>query len=218
MPGNSYTSVRSRTVASELRKLREKTGLSCAEVAKTLGVSSSKISRMETGVSGLQTDDVATLLVDSNGWNLNASNFFSAIGAYAGSSDASQLNGLFNSITYSVVGSGGSADGHGQPQDGTDVFFGGDHPDVFNGLPGPFGPSDNGSDTVDYSHATSGVTVNLPNGAINGNATSTAGGDAAIGNDTLIGVNWVRGSEFADVLTRSELRPNVFFKVLGRFR
>lgn len=62
MPGNSYTSVRSRTVASELRKLREKTGLSCAAVAKTLGVSSSKISRMETGISGLQADDVATLL------------------------------------------------------------------------------------------------------------------------------------------------------------
>lgn len=62
MPGNSYTSVRSRTVANELRKLREERGLSCAEVAKTLGVSASKISRMETGNSGLQADDVATLL------------------------------------------------------------------------------------------------------------------------------------------------------------
>ncbi len=62
MPGNSHTSVRSRTVASELRKLREQAGLSCAEVATALGVSSSKISRMETGISGLQADDVATLL------------------------------------------------------------------------------------------------------------------------------------------------------------
>ncbi len=62
MPGNPHTSVRSRTVAAELRTLREKRGLSCADVAKTLGVSASKISRMETGNSGLQIDDVAALL------------------------------------------------------------------------------------------------------------------------------------------------------------
>jgi transcriptional regulator with XRE-family HTH domain len=62
MPGNPHTSVRSRTVANELRKLREKRDLSCAEVAKMLGVSASKISRIETGISGLQSDDVATLL------------------------------------------------------------------------------------------------------------------------------------------------------------
>jgi Domain of unknown function (DUF5753)/Helix-turn-helix domain len=36
--------------------------MSCAEVAKRLGVSPSKISRIETGASGLQPDDVATLL------------------------------------------------------------------------------------------------------------------------------------------------------------
>jgi transcriptional regulator with XRE-family HTH domain len=62
MPGNSHTSVRSRTVAAELRALREERGLSCADVAKTLGVSPSKISRIETGNSGLQPDDVAALL------------------------------------------------------------------------------------------------------------------------------------------------------------
>jgi transcriptional regulator with XRE-family HTH domain len=62
MPGNPHTSVRSRTVANELRKLREKRDLSCAEVAKVLGVSASKISRIETGISGLQSDDIATLL------------------------------------------------------------------------------------------------------------------------------------------------------------
>lgn len=42
--------------------MREKRGLSCADVAKTLGVSASKISRIETGNSGLQVDDVAALL------------------------------------------------------------------------------------------------------------------------------------------------------------
>lgn len=62
MPGNPHTSVRSRTVAAELRSLREKRGLSCAEVAKILGVSASKISRIETGNSGMQVDDVAALL------------------------------------------------------------------------------------------------------------------------------------------------------------
>jgi len=62
MPGNSYTSVRSRTVSHELRTLRETRGLSCADVAKVLGVSASKISRIETGNSGLQPDDVSALL------------------------------------------------------------------------------------------------------------------------------------------------------------
>ncbi len=62
MPGNSHTSVRSRTVASELRALREKHGYSLGEVAEQLGASASKISRMETGAIGLQPDEVATLL------------------------------------------------------------------------------------------------------------------------------------------------------------
>ncbi len=62
MPGNPHTSVRSRQVAAELRVLREQAGLSGAEVAKRLGMSTSKISRIETGNSGLQIEDVAALL------------------------------------------------------------------------------------------------------------------------------------------------------------
>lgn len=62
MPGNPHTSVRSRTVANELRKQREERELSLAEVGRMLGVSPSKISRIETGVSGLQAEEVATLL------------------------------------------------------------------------------------------------------------------------------------------------------------
>src|SRR5690348_10315250 len=62
MPGNPHTSVRSRAVAAELRSLREQRGMSCAEVAKLLGVSASKISRIETGNSGMQVDEVAALL------------------------------------------------------------------------------------------------------------------------------------------------------------
>jgi len=62
MPGNPHTSVRSRQVAAALRELRERAGLSGAEVAKRMGMSPSKISRIETGNSGLQIEDVAALL------------------------------------------------------------------------------------------------------------------------------------------------------------
>lgn len=62
MSTNSATSIRSRQVAAELRSLREKVGLSGAEVAKRLGMSPSKISRIETGNSGIQAEDVASLL------------------------------------------------------------------------------------------------------------------------------------------------------------
>ncbi|MBV9142274.1 MAG: helix-turn-helix domain-containing protein [Pseudonocardiales bacterium] len=62
MSGNPHTSVRSRQVAAELRTLREQAGLSGAEVAKLLGMSPSKISRLETGITGLQIEDVAALL------------------------------------------------------------------------------------------------------------------------------------------------------------
>ena len=60
--GNSHTSIRSRQVAAELRTLREQAGLSGAEVAKLMGMSPSKISRIETGITGLQIEDVAALL------------------------------------------------------------------------------------------------------------------------------------------------------------
>lgn len=62
MSGNAHTSVRSRRVAGQLRTLREQTGLSCSDVAAKMGMSASKVSRIETGTSGLQPDDVAALL------------------------------------------------------------------------------------------------------------------------------------------------------------
>ncbi|WP_440901240.1 helix-turn-helix domain-containing protein [Actinosynnema sp.] len=55
-------SFRQRRVSAELRALRVARGLSCAEVAQAIGVSESKISRMETGKRGLQAFDVATIL------------------------------------------------------------------------------------------------------------------------------------------------------------
>jgi len=62
MTDNPNPSVRSRQVSLLLRTLREELGLSGAEVAKALGMSPSKISRIETGSRGLRVDDVAALL------------------------------------------------------------------------------------------------------------------------------------------------------------
>lgn len=55
-------SVRSRRLAIALRKLRMCAGLSGAEVAKSVGMSGSKISRVENAESGIYLDDVAKLL------------------------------------------------------------------------------------------------------------------------------------------------------------
>ncbi|MGH3811651.1 MAG: helix-turn-helix domain-containing protein, partial [Pseudonocardiaceae bacterium] len=54
--------VKSRRVAGELRRLRARSGHSCATVGEALGISASKISRIETGRIGLQSDEVAALL------------------------------------------------------------------------------------------------------------------------------------------------------------
>lgn len=62
MTDNPNPSVRSRQVSALLRTLREDLGLSGAEVAKALGMSPSKISRIETGARGLRVEDVAAML------------------------------------------------------------------------------------------------------------------------------------------------------------
>ncbi len=87
------------------------------------------------------------------------------------------------------------------------MFFGGDHPDVFNGLPGPFGPFDNGNDTVDYSHVSgpAGVTVDLSNPL---NNTGAAAGD------TFISIENLRGSNFDDTLN-GDANNNVLEGGLG---
>ncbi|MGH3693503.1 MAG: helix-turn-helix domain-containing protein [Pseudonocardiaceae bacterium] len=61
MPRGRRT-VKSRRVAGELRRLRARSGHSCKTVGESLGISASKISRIETGRIGLQVDEVAALL------------------------------------------------------------------------------------------------------------------------------------------------------------
>ncbi|MCA1476157.1 tandem-95 repeat protein [Bradyrhizobium sp. NBAIM08] len=73
---------------------------------------------------------------------------------------------------------------------------------AFEGMGGNDTITGNGRTTAVYYHAAAGVTVTLSTGAnlsTNGSAVSTGPNDAGIGTDTLIGVNWVSGSEFADV-------------------
>ncbi|HEX3778212.1 MAG TPA: helix-turn-helix transcriptional regulator [Pseudonocardiaceae bacterium] len=62
MAGKAGAPVRQRRVATELRAMRVKAGLTCAQVAQAIGVSTTKISRMETGDRGMYVEDVATLL------------------------------------------------------------------------------------------------------------------------------------------------------------
>ncbi|WP_280705032.1 VCBS domain-containing protein [Bradyrhizobium sp. BR13661] len=137
------------------------------------------------------------VLVNSNGWSINATNFFAALGQY-GSLDPSThatgklaLDNIFGSAIYSYVGSVGAYDEFGRQHLGADTFVGGNNADVFNGLSGPSGPLDHGQDTVDYSNAPGAVSVNLLTGA-------TAGSAAG---DVFISIENLRGSSFGDTLT-----------------
>ncbi|MGB6164765.1 MAG: helix-turn-helix transcriptional regulator [Pseudonocardiaceae bacterium] len=61
MPRGRRT-VKSRRVSGELRRLRARSGHTCKTVGAALGISGSKVSRIETGRIGLQADEVAALL------------------------------------------------------------------------------------------------------------------------------------------------------------
>ncbi|MBM7771782.1 transcriptional regulator with XRE-family HTH domain [Actinokineospora baliensis] len=54
--------IRSRQVAGELRRLRKQAGLTTGEVGQRLGLSQAKVSRVETGTSGLRLGDVQAML------------------------------------------------------------------------------------------------------------------------------------------------------------
>ncbi len=62
MARRSGPSVRSRRLAITLRKLRRATGMTGADVAKSVDMSGSKISRVESAESGIYLDDVEKLL------------------------------------------------------------------------------------------------------------------------------------------------------------
>jgi transcriptional regulator with XRE-family HTH domain len=62
MASGTSPTIRRRRLAAELRRLRERAGLSGEEVAERLLVSKSKISRLETGQRGVSARDVRDLL------------------------------------------------------------------------------------------------------------------------------------------------------------
>ncbi|TCP51984.1 helix-turn-helix protein [Tamaricihabitans halophyticus] len=60
-PGGKPT-VRSRQVSAELKRLRQGAGLTTGEAGRRLGISQSKVSRVENGQLGLQLEEVAAML------------------------------------------------------------------------------------------------------------------------------------------------------------
>jgi transcriptional regulator with XRE-family HTH domain len=62
MAPRSSPTARRRRLATALRQLREERSLSAAQVARTVGWSESKVSRIETGRTGIRSDDLDRLL------------------------------------------------------------------------------------------------------------------------------------------------------------
>ncbi|TDD92247.1 helix-turn-helix domain-containing protein [Actinomadura rubrisoli] len=62
MAPRSSPTARRRRLATALRQLRETRKLSCAEVGRAVGWSESKVSRIETGRTGIRADDLDLLL------------------------------------------------------------------------------------------------------------------------------------------------------------
>lgn len=62
MPERGSPTVRRRRLAAELRRLRERAGFIGEEVARRLGWSTSKISRIERGQTGVKDEDLRLLL------------------------------------------------------------------------------------------------------------------------------------------------------------
>ena len=137
----------------------------------------------------------AHLLVSTHGWNMTVQAVVNTTApSDPGQSTGPDFSDIFGAVAFNYVGSVGP-----------DVFLASNHPDVFNGLGGPLGPTDPGSDTVDYSHASGPISVNLLTGA-------TAG--AAAAGDTFSSIENLRGTAFADTLT-GDGHDNVLFGGAG---
>ena len=141
----------------------------------------------ETADPALISND--NLLVYSADWSLSANTLFTNLGNYNDSQQhaagLAALDTQFGGQTYHYVGASGVVTTDVLVHSGADLFIGGNHADIFNGLAG--------DDTVDYSHASSGITADLGTPANNS-------GVAALG-DTYTSIENLRGSNFADTLT-----------------
>jgi VCBS repeat-containing protein len=139
----------------------------------------------------------AHLLVSTHGWNMNVQAVVNT-DPNAPSDAGGQPSGtgmfVFGAVAFNYVGSAGA-----------DTFIASDHPDVFNGLGGPLGPTDPGSDTVDYSSATGPISVNLLTGATSGTAAQ---------GDLFSSIENLRGTAFNDILT-GDGHDNILFGGAG---
>ncbi|WP_454624428.1 nidogen-like domain-containing protein [Bradyrhizobium cenepequi] len=139
----------------------------------------------------------AHLLVSTHGWNMNVQAVVNT-DPNAPSDPVAQSGGTgtfdFSAVAFNYLGSTGA-----------DVFVASDHPDVFNGLGGPLGPTDPGNDTVDYSSASGPISVSLLNGA--------TAGTAAEG-DLFSSIENLRGTAFNDALT-GDGHNNILFGGAG---
>ena len=124
-----------------------------------------------TEIDILNTADSSTQVTET-GFAINAVTLQNALQAYNANSDGSQLNAIFNQYNFNATGGAGN-----------DTLPGFGYTDTFNG--------GGGSDTVDYVHATSGITVNLADPTQNT-------GNAAF--DSYVNVTNVIGTNFADTL------------------
>ena len=132
-------------------------------------------------------DSSYNLISTLNGTNISLVNFVNAVATH----NTSALDGiLFNNanIHYTAVGSE-APDNNANA--GGDTFVASVNSDIFDGRTNANGDIF-GGDTVDYSHAAAGVTVNL---GLSG-AQNTGGS----GLDQLFNIENLRGSGFADTL------------------
>ncbi|MCA6109249.1 nidogen-like domain-containing protein [Bradyrhizobium cenepequi] len=139
----------------------------------------------------------ANLLVSTLGWNINVQAIVNP-DQDPPSDPVVPSTGLgafdFGAVSFNYVGS-----------TGRDVFLPSNHPDVFNGLGGPLGPTDPGCDTVNYSSASGPISVDLLTGA-------TAG--AAAAGDLFFSIENLRGTAFSDTLA-GDGHNNVLFGGAG---
>jgi uncharacterized delta-60 repeat protein len=114
--------------------------------------------------------------------------------ASVGTDKLLNMNGVIGGAFADLLTGGTtSADFRGFKQELFDGGAGNDTIDGGRGTTSPMGAGNLEMNMAVYQNATNTVTVSL--------AAGTATGDASVGSDTLIGINAVRGSDFADSLT-----------------
>ena len=152
-----------------------------------------------TITSFTQQDDSSNVLATYTGYSISATAFQAAMNTYTSgnSSDVSGLQTLFRQIPYTITGGGGADTLQGGFF--ADIIAGGSGNDFFVSTSGDDSlDGGSGSDIASYVlvGATGPITVTM-------GATSTVVGDASIGTDTLVSIERVRGTEFADVFTHT---------------